>query len=328
MPTIKDVAKKANVSISTVSYALNGTRSISEATRQRVLEAAKELGYQPNGIARSLKMKNNRMIAVVVNEFHGPIYQEILRGISAVAKKSNYEVIASECFSGKTQVTRILSQRFVDGAIVLANYIDTETIEAIASENFPIVTLDRPTKGEYITSILIDNEDAAYEVAKYFSEKGYQKVGFLGGPKDSYDNNKRFDGFKKGILDFDLKINSKWTLASDFTEAGGYGVMKKWIAEQGEEGLPRAIFVANDEMAVGVLKALEEKEIAVPKRVAIMGFDDIKLCEYIKPAITTVHRPSYELGVIAANNLIARLNGEKVAKVMILSSELVIRESC
>ena len=191
MCTIKDVAKKANVSISTVSYALNGKKNISEETRKRVLKVVEELGYRPNGIARNLKMQKNNMIAVIVNEFYGPIYQEILRGISFEAKKSNYEVIAVESFSSKSKITKVLSQRLVDGAIILASYIEDKTIEEFASEKFPIVVLDRQIPGEHIESILIDNEDAAYKVVNYFYEKGYRKVGFLGGPKDSYDNKKR-----------------------------------------------------------------------------------------------------------------------------------------
>ena len=328
MPTIKDVAKKANVSISTVSYAINGTRSISEETKKRVLEAAKELGYQPNGIARSLKMKNNRMIAVVVNEFHGPIYQEILRGITRVAKDYQYEVIAAECFSNKSQLTRVLSQKFVDGAIILASYIKDEVIENLASEKFPIVVLDRQIKGEYITSILIDNEDAAYEVARHFKEKGFEEVGFLGGPKDSYDNNKRLEGFRKGIEAFNLVSSSKWTLTSDFTQEGGYKTIKKCIEEEGIDCLPRAIFSANDEMAIGAMKALKEYNILIPEQVALVGFDNIELCQYVMPPLTTVHRPCYELGVAAAKSLIEHLNGENVIKAMTLSSEFIIRSSC
>ncbi len=328
MPTIKDVAKKANVSISTVSYALNGTRSISEETKQKVLQAAKELGYQPNGIARSLKMKNNRMIAAVVNEFHGPIYQEILRGISDVAKKNNYEVIAAECFSSQTQLTRVLSQKFVDGAIILATYLTDDIIKNLSSDKFPIVVLDRQIKGENITSIVIDNENSAYDVARYFSEKGYQNVGFLGGPKNSYDNNKRFEGFKRGVADFGLILSSRTIKVSDFTEEGGYQTMLKWIVDEGRTDLPRGIFVANDEMAIGAIRALQENDVLIPEKVAIVGFDDIKLGQYISPALSTIRRPSYELGVMAANSLIAHLNGEHVTKIMTLSSELILRGSC
>ncbi|MGL5677230.1 MAG: LacI family DNA-binding transcriptional regulator [Cellulosilyticaceae bacterium] len=322
------MAKKANVSISTVSYALNGTRSISEETKKRVFQAAEELGYQPNGIARSLKMKSNRMIAVIINSFHGPIYQEVLRGISEVATKNNYEVIASECFTGKTQVTRILSHRFVDGAIIMADYLSDETLESIASERFPIVVLDRETKGEAMTSVLIDNENAAYKIMRYFKDKGYEKIGYLGGPEQVYDSKKRFEGFTRGVRDFGLETQDEWQVASDFTEEGGYNVMNQWLQELGKDQLPRAIFSANDEMAIGAMSALQEAGVEVPSQVAIVGFDDIRLCDYIRPKLSTVRRPCYELGVMAGDNLIARLNGEKVARAVTLASELVIRESC
>lgn len=325
MYTIKDVAKLANVSISTVSYALNNTGNVSEKTRKKVLAAAKELDYKPNGMARSLKMKKNNIIAVVVNEFYGPIYGEIIRGITQVTKHNEYEVIVAECFSNKTNITKVLSQRLVDGAIILAANVDDETVEDLVSENFPIVTLDRELRGDHIASVLIDNEQASFEVAKYFHELGYKQVGFLSGPKDTYDNNKRFEGFKRGIKQFEMEFLSKWHLVGDFTEHSGYVAMQKFLKENTP---PRAFFIANDEMAIGAMRALEENEIRVPDEVAIIGFDDIRLCEYVIPKLTTVKRPCYDLGVVAANSLIAALKGEHTSKVTTLSSEIVIRESC
>ncbi|MHC1749938.1 MAG: LacI family DNA-binding transcriptional regulator [Cellulosilyticaceae bacterium] len=325
MYTIKDVAKLANVSISTVSYAINNTGNVSEKTRKKVLAAAKELDYKPNGMARSLKMKKNNIIAVVVNEFYGPIYGEIIRGITQITKTNEYEVVVAECFSDKVNITKVLSQRLVDGAIILAANVDNDTIESLASEHFPIVTLDRELRGDYITSVLIDNEVASYEIAKYFYELGYKQVGFLSGPKDTYDNNKRFEGFKKGIKEFDLEFSAKYHINGDFTEQGGYLAMQKFLKENIP---PRAFFIANDEMAIGALKALEENNISVPEQVALIGFDDIRLGEYVTPKLTTVKRPCYDLGVVAANSLIAALKGEHTSKVTTLSSELIIRESC
>ncbi len=328
MPTIKDVAKLANVSISTVSYALSGNRKISDETRERVLEAAKVLDYKPSGIARSLKMKKNNIIAVVVNEFSGPIYPEIIRGISEATKKNNYEVIIAECFHSKTNITRVLSQRFVDGAIILASNINNSMVEELAGEGFPIVVLDREVKGDHVTSILIDNDHISYEVVAYFNGLGYQDIGFLSGPKDSYDNNTRYEGFKRGIKDFELNFQSKWYLKSNFTEEGGCLTMTKFIQEVPSQEWPRAFFVSNDEMALGALKALCEQGIEVPEQIALIGFDDIKLCEYVTPKLSTVRRPCYDLGVMAANSLITKLNGEKTSKVITLSSELIIRETC
>ena len=328
MPTIKDVAKLAGVSISTVSYALNGTRSISDETKKKVFAAAKELDYKPSGIARSLKMKSNKMIAVVVNEFKGPIYQEIIHGVSKAAKKYGYEVIAAECFSEKTQITKVLSQRFVDGAVILASYLSDDMIKNLVGDNFPIVVLDREIKNKNITSILIDNELGTYEAINYFYEQGHRKIGFLGGPKDSYDNNTRFKGFKNAMEKLNLEFPKEWSLSSNFTEKGGYSVVEDFLNNIPSEQWPTAFFVSNDEMAIGAMRAFQEYGINVPEDMAIIGFDDIELCKYVTPKLSTIHRPCYELGTMAANSLISKLEGEKVSNLISLSSELIIRESC
>lgn len=328
MPTIKDVAKLAGVSISTVSYALNGTRSISDETKKKVFEAAKELDYKPSGIARSLKMKSNQMIAVVVNEFKGPIYQEIIHGVSKAAKKYGYEVIAAECFSEKTQITKVLSQRFVDGAVILASYLSDDMIKNLVGDNFPIVVLDREIKNKNITSILIDNELGTFEAINYFYKQGHRKIGFLGGPKDSYDNNTRFKGFKNAMGKLNLEFPKEWCLTSNFTENGGYSVVQDFLNNIPSKQWPTAFFVSNDEMAIGAMRAFQEYGINIPKDMAIIGFDDIELCQYVTPKLSTIHRPCYELGTMAANSLISKLEGEKVSNLISLSSELIIRESC
>ncbi|WP_113675950.1 LacI family DNA-binding transcriptional regulator [Vallitalea guaymasensis] len=328
MPTIKDVAKLAGVSISTVSYALNGTRSISEETKKKVYAAVKELDYKPSGIARSLKMKRNHMIAVVVNEFIGPIYQEIIHGVSKAAKKYGYEVIAAECFSEKTEITKVLSERFVDGAVILASYLSDNMIKDLAGDNFPIVVLDREIKNKNITSILINNESGAYEAINYFYEKGHRKIGFLGGPNNSYDNNTRYKGFKNAMDKFNLDFPKQWCLTSNFTEEGGYQVVREFLENIPLEELPSAFFVSNDEMAIGAMRAFKEYGISIPEQMAIIGFDDIELCKYVTPNLSTVHRPCFGLGTMAANSLISKLEGEKVSNLISLSSELVIRESC
>lgn len=325
MSTIKDVAKLANVSISTVSYAINDSGNVSKETKKKILKAAKELGYKPSGIARSLKTKKTEIIGVFVNELAGPIYTEILRGIQEVALSNDYEVIVGDCFSSNNTITRLLSERIVDGAVILAPAIPDKKLISISQSNLPIVVLDREAKDEAFSSILIDNESASYNVVKFFNELGYKDVGFISGPEGSYDSIKRFAGFSRGIKDFKLNFDEKWHGIGNFTEKSGYDIMKKFIEEV---ELPRAFFIANDEMAIGAIMALKEANINIPERVAIVGFDDIKLAEYITPTLTTVRRPSYDLGVLAAHTLFNNLKGNTRSKTMMLSTELIVRESC
>lgn len=325
MSTIKDVAKLANVSISTVSYVLNDTGNISDETKKKVLDAAKKLEYTPNGNARSLKLKSNKLIAVVVYSFGGPVYEEIIRGITDIAKSNGYEVIVAESCNEKSIVTKVLAQRLVDGAIILSANVDNETIKSLSGKHFPIVTLDRKITGDYISNVLIDNSRASYEVVEHLHNLGYKKIGIICGPKETYDSNKRIEGFKNAVKDFNIENLANWNMHGNFTEISGYEIMSK-IIKSGN--MPEAYFIANDEMAIGAMKACKEHGLKIPEDIGLVGFDDIYLCEYVTPKLTTVRRPSYESGVVAANSLITSLKGEKTSKYVVLAAELVHRESC
>lgn len=326
MATIKDVAKLANVSISTVSCSLNGGAGrVSEETRERVKEAAMQLGYQPNGIARSLKTKKTNLIGVFLGCFDGPVYGEIRKGIQQICKLNNYEAIFAECDYNSNTLAKVIQQKLVDGAIVLATNVEDKTLENIASKDFPIVVMDRELKNPYISNILIDNKNAGYNVAKYFKELGYIDVGYMEGPKIDYDNKRRIEGFNKGVKEFNLNLKNKWKISGDYTEVGGYHAMQEFIANG---DLPRAMFMANDEMAFGAMTALKECGIDIPNDIAIAGFDNTDMCEFVTPPLTSISRPSYELGVIAANCLFDSLNKKKKNKSLTLPTELIKRESC
>ncbi|WP_040215003.1 LacI family DNA-binding transcriptional regulator [Clostridium polynesiense] len=325
MSTIKDVAKLAGVSISTVSYVLNNKGAISRETKVKVLEAVKELDYRPNGHARNLKTKKSKIIALVLYDFDSLVYKDILRGMRDVAKAQGYEVIIIESGNGKDAVSRILSQSLVDGAIILSASIEDKMIADLASDNFPIVVLDRNLPNEYVSCVLIDNVRGAYQAVEHMNRKGFKRVGIITGPKDTYDSIKRLEGFKKAVKELDLENNPSWNSCGNFLEDGGYSAMLR-LLESGNHA--DAYFCANDEMAIGAIKACRDKGLSVPQDIGIIGFDDIIICEYISPQITTLRRPSYESGMIAANNLIHSLKGETTSNKVILSPELIIRESC
>lgn len=324
MSTIKDVAQLANVSISTVSYALNNSGSVSGETKKKVLEAAKKLDYKPNGIARSLKTKKTEMIGVFLNDFNGPVYSEIIRGVQEIAVSKGYEIIIAECMANEHSVSRIFTQGIVDGAIVLSTRISSDIIREYASSHFPVVLLDREMSGEYISSVLIDNKSACYNLVKYIKDLGYRKVAIINGPKGTYDSNKRYEGMTEAIRDFGLTINEGQSFIGKFTEDDGYRFGKE-IAASGN--LPEVILAANDEMAIGAMKALQEEGISVPDQVSVTGFDDIELCQYVSPKLTTIARPAYELGLLATHVLFNSMKGDVSRHSQVLNTELVIRES-
>ena len=318
MTTIKDVAKLARVSVTSASYALNGTGSISEATRKRVLEAAKELNFHPNAFARNLKNRKTRTIGVFITRFGGLFYEDILEGIHDAILQSDYELIV--CPESRT-IRRILTQRSVDGAIVFDTKITNETIVKIASENYPVVVLDRYLETDYVFPLLIDNQQGVREAFYHLYNQGARKIFFLSGALDSFDNTERMQAFLEEGEKNNLSIHC---LNGDFVEESGYSVGKMIIAAN---DLPEAVFCANDQMAIGFMKAMKEHGLHAPEDIAVVGFDDIQLSSYVHPTLSTIGAPRLAWGSAAVNRLIDFLENEIPFNTERLPTKLIPRES-
>lgn len=327
MVTIKDVAKTAGVAVSTASYALNGSDKVSEQTREKILEVAKQLNYTPNGAARNLKTKKTELIGLFVHDINGTFYDKLIKGIQDVVNLKEYELIVF-CDSGRKPGTsyNFLSERRVDGAIVISPNITDEQVLELANRELPLVVLDRNLSGKNLCCVIVDNKKGTNEAVNHLIELGNKKIGFISGPEDSYDNKERLKGYIDTLKNNSIEINDKYILKGKFTEESGYEIMKKYIADN--KDIPTAFFSSNDEMAIGAIKALQENNIRVPEDVAIVGFDDIVISSYIQPKLTTVRRPMYELGSFAAHMLLTMLSGKSMNSSMVLSTELVVRESC
>lgn len=327
MITIKDVAKAAGVSISTASYALNGVDKVSEKTREKVIKIAKELNYTPNSVARNLKTKKTELIGLFVHDINGPFYDKLIKGIQEVVNIKGYELIVF-CDSGQKPGTsyNFLKERRIDGAIIISSNITNEQIQNIASKDFPIVVLDRYLNAENLCNVVIDNKKGAKDAVQYLIDLGHKKIGFISGPDKSYDNEERFKGYVDTLSSNSMEVNYQHILKGKFTEESGYDAIKNFLKEK--EELPTAFFSSNDEMAIGAIKALQEENYRIPEDVAIVGFDDILISSYIQPKLTTVRRPMYEMGSFSAHILLSMLLGKSAKSSMILSTELIIRESC
>ncbi|GGE03933.1 LacI family transcriptional regulator [Marinithermofilum abyssi] len=325
MATIKDVAERAGVSISTVSLALNNQPHVRPETRRRVLKAAKQLNYRPNGIARDLKSSKTETIGLILSDLAGPFYSELIRGIQDVTAAYGYDLVVVSAIGDSPKSARYIQEKRTDGMVVLAHSIPSDLILEAARPEFPIVVLDRELKSDHVYSVVVDNRKAAFDATMYLLDKGYRQVAYLGGPSDSADNAKRFDGFREAIMSRQLTVEPKWLLQGNFTKEGGHRAVRL-LAAQGL--LPEAIFSANDEMAIGAMEALAELGVKVPEEVAVVGFDDIQLARYVRPGLTTVHQPMYDMGTIAANLLFRRLQGDDSVRSVVMETKLVVRESC
>ncbi|HWQ05209.1 MAG TPA: LacI family DNA-binding transcriptional regulator [Longilinea sp.] len=317
-PTIKDVARFARVSITSASYALNNTGTISEATRKRVLDAAEKLNYHPNAFARNLKKPKTRTIGVFISRFAGSFYEDILEGIHDAVLKTGYELLV--CPETQT-VHKILTHRQVDGAIIFDSKIQSDILIRLASKKFPIVVLDRQLQADYLISLLIDNQTGTREAFYHLYDQGARKIYFITGVMNSFDNLERMNTFYTEAGKNNLTVKC---FEGDFTEISGYDIARTIIETN---DLPEAVFCCNDQMAMGFIRAMKENNISVPEDIGIVGFDDIHFVKLMKPSLTTVAVSRFEWGSMAVTQLMDFLENEKPFQPIRIASRLVQRES-
>lgn len=316
MTTIRDVAKLAQVSIAAASYALNDTGTISRATRQRVLQAAQELNYHPNAFARHLKNRKTCTIGVFITRFGGFFYEDILEGIHDAILKTDYELIVSP-ESGVER--RILLQRQVDGAIVFDSRIESATLARLASDRFPIVVMDRDLAVNHIFPVLIDNAQGVGQAFQHLYNQGARKISFVAGAADSLDNQERMKAFLDEAARHDLPVPVH---QGNFTELSGYNAAHAIIESR---DLPEAVFCANDQMAIGFIRAMREHGLRAPQDIAIVGFDDIAIARYMQPSLTTIGAPRQEWGALAVTQLMAYLESGQPFRAGRLPTRLIER---
>ena len=318
MITIKDVANQAKVSITTASYALNGIGTISAATRQRVLQAAEDLNYHPNAFARNLKKRKTHILGVFITRFSGSFYEDILEGIHDAVLKTDYELIV--CPESRSK-RNILGQRQVDGAIVFDVKVKNETIIKLASKGYPIVVLDRRLDTDYVFPLLLDNQSGVRQVFNHLYDQGKRRISFVAGAMDSLDNAERMQAFLQEGCKHDLTIP---VYQGNFTEESGYAIAQQIIASR---DLPEAVFCANDQMAVGFLRAMSEHRLDAPRDIAVVGFDDVLISRYTRPSLSTVGASRLLWGSLAANWLIDFLDNGTPFPDYRIPVNLVPRES-
>jgi LacI family transcriptional regulator len=318
MITIKDVAQRAGVSITTVSYVLNGKGHISEATRRSVLAAAEELNYHPNAHARHLKRRRTRTIGVFIGALGGLFYEEILEGIHTAILQTDYELIV--CPESRAP-SRILSNRQVDAAIIFDVKIPDSLLASLAWKRFPIVTFDRELEAECVFPVLIDNPSGARDVFYHLYNQGVSSLTFVAGSPDSFDNAERQEAFLSEAEQRGLGVRC---YQGYFTEASGYQVAQEIIASR---DLPEAVFCANDQMAIGFLQAMREHGLRAPQDVALVGFDDIAVARYLQPPLTTVRVSRSDWGGQAVVRLIDFLEHEAPFPVERIPVRFIARQS-
>jgi LacI family transcriptional regulator, repressor for deo operon, udp, cdd, tsx, nupC, and nupG len=328
MVRIKDVAKLANVSTATVSRVLRNADNVTEETRKRVLEAIEKLNYQPNVLGRYLRRMETETVLVVVPDITNPFFSKVLRGIESVAIQNGYQVLLGDTQNNvrlEEEYLNLLRQKQVDGTIFLTARISRELIEEM-SRQFPVVLACEYFEGAKIPTVSIDNISSARKATEHLIKLGHRRIAHLSGPMNIILSRDRLRGYQQAMMQYELDIDPVLIQEGDFTYELGYNLTLKLLAL---EKPPTAIFAANDEMAIGAIKAIRKLSLRVPDDIAVVGFDDIKIASIFEPNLTTISQPMFEIGEKAMNLLLQLIEGNELDKrQFVLEDTLIIRDSC
>lgn len=324
--TIYDVASTADVSVATVSRHLQGLR-VHKA--ERIAEVIRELGFRPRPAARSLKSGSTGMIAVVVPDITNPYFAAVVKGIESITRQGDYHISLYNSEEDDEREAAILSALYgrVDGVILTPADESEAAKERLSETGMPIVLLDREIgDGTSFDSVLIDNVAGARQAATYLLGLDHTKIGVISGPLDTTPGRTRHGGFLSVLEEAGLESDPAHIRISDFREEGGYQSALRLLAL---EKPPTAIFVANNLMSVGVLRALHDMHVQVPRDLSVVGFDDLRLAELLNPPLTVIGRPMEEQGALAVRLLLNRLGGQSSKpRRVVLDTWMTIRESC
>lgn len=324
--TIKDVAKHANVSVATVSRALNGHENVADAVRRRVISVASELRYTPHHAARSLSSRKTQTIGVVLPDLYGEFFSELIRGIDQVARERSMHLLVSSYHGDPEEqgaALRAMRGR-VDGLLVMSPYVGNAShlVENL-SPAVPAVLMNTHLPESGIRNLGIDNLGGAHAMTRHLVESGHHRIAFIAGPDDNFDARDRLQGYRTALREL-LPDAQPWVVEGDFTEASGHRAGQAFAA--GER--PDAVFAANDMMALGCMFALSQAGVRVPADIAVAGFDGIPLSRYVHPPLTTMRVDIAELGARAMREVIdAAAKQATATDTELLQPELIVRES-
>jgi LacI family transcriptional regulator len=331
---IKDIARLANVSHTTVSRALNNKSRIRPETKEKILSIARQLNYRPNFIARSLVMKRTKTIGLVITTIANPFYTELSQGIETTARQLGYNIIfCSTNYDLETekQYIEMLRSKGVDGIIFTSAHIGDPNIVELAEEGFPIILVNRrtyhPRVKERVDYVGVDNHLGGYMAVEHLIRLGHQRIGVVGGSSESSVGLERLEGGKKALEAYGIEQREDYFLGGNFLRESGYQGGKRFL-QMAEP--PSAIFATNDYMAIGVYQALVEEGVKVPEEIALIGFNDIELSGMKGIDLSTIGQKKFEMGTIAVELLVKRIEGSESGppKEILLKPELVIRKTC
>ncbi|WP_224247857.1 LacI family DNA-binding transcriptional regulator [Hyalangium gracile] len=326
--SIKDVARKARVSIASVSRVMNGLDTVGAETRERVLAAVRSLQYVPHSGARSLATQRTNIVGVLLPDLHGEFFSELIRGIDAVARLRRLQLLLSSTHGNAAELAgaiRAMRGR-VDGLLVMSPHVDAALLDKNLPSSLPIVLLNSPLEDSRHSTLSIDSYRGARDMVSHLIKHGHRRIVHIAGPELNLDAQERLRGYRDEMASALPRVPTQ-VLPGDFSEKSGY-LAGRALAAQPDR--PDAVFAANDVIAVGCMVALREAGLRVPDDIAVAGFDDIPLASLVSPALTTVRVQIADLGRSALEQLLLGIESPTRSRPVsrALVPQVMVRESC
>lgn len=322
--TIKDIAREAGVSISTVSNALNGVSVVKPETREHILEVADRLHYIPDLNGKNLKAKSTKVLGLFTTSLKGPYFATLSDIMFWECVKNGYELNIFVTWNERSAINSILGKR-VDGCVILSSDVDDDGARRIVELETPTVFLDREVKGTKAASIIFDSYRDGATVADYLIKKGMKRFCIIKGVLDNYDSIERTKGFRDRLARGGIALESDYVLEGGFEREKSYAAVKEFL--QKGLPLPDAVFATNDLSAFGCMDALKEAGYKIPEDVLVIGVDDIEQCNWCTPRLSTIRTGYEKQGSLAVKKLVKMINGEETGDIIKLHGQLVERES-
>lgn len=326
--TIYDVAREANVSMATVSRVVNGNPNVKPSTRKKVLEAIERLGYRPNAVARGLASKKTTTVGVIIPDISSIFFAELARGIEDIATMYKYNIILSNSDQNKEKELHLLNTMLakqVDGILFMGGNITEEHVNEFQKSDVPIVLAATIEENHLIPSVNIDYEQAAFEAVIHLLEKGHTRVAYITGPANDPINTKKLAGYRRALEAYGIAYDEALIVEGDYSYDSGIEAYEK-IAELEEK--PTAVFAGTDEMALGIIHGAQDHGVHVPEQLEVIGFDNTRLATMVRPRLTTVVQPMYDIGAVAMRLLTKYMNKERVENhIVVLPHRIEYRES-
>ncbi len=327
--TIADIAKRADVSKTTVSRVLNNKPDVDSATRKLILGIIEETGFVPQASAIKLAKGKTHMIGLLVPSLTNPYSLTVIQGVAEAIAETEYELLlytTSLAEKNQERFMQKLTHNLADGLVVLLPRNFEDYVNVLPKTHFPVVLIDHRGVGPEYPSITAANRAGAFEAAKYLISLGHRRIGFITGLMDFGCSRDRLDGYRGALCEAGIEFDPPLVRNGDFSRQSGYACSMELLKAQDR---PSAIFCSNDEMAFGAIAAAGALGLRIPEDLSVVGFDDLPNAAFSVPALTTVRQPLYEMGRIAADSLLRQIDGEAPHEgEIVLETSLILRDSC